>query len=115
VEGNTSNIFIFRVFSPEIACQALKTPNSRPANNIRVTYELHSNRYTGHRAKKWPPNLVPNQHFRHNPFVMNILTRNPFIMKILQREASRKLQIRKQSVRYIGRGAPPSNSSVEES
>jgi hypothetical protein len=28
--------FIFRVFSPKIACQALKSRNPLPINNIRV-------------------------------------------------------------------------------
>jgi hypothetical protein len=45
-------------FRPKTACQAPSSPNPLPANNIRVTYQFHSNRYTGYRSKQTSPGEV---------------------------------------------------------
>jgi hypothetical protein len=44
--------FIFRVFSPEIACQAPKALNPLLNNNIRVAFKLCSTRYNGYIDQK---------------------------------------------------------------
>ena len=44
--------FFFPIFRPKNACQAPKSPNPLPHNNIRVSYEFLSIRYTGYRVEK---------------------------------------------------------------
>jgi hypothetical protein len=71
--------FYFLHLRPKNACQAPKFPNPLPTNNIRLSYELPSNRYTGYRSKnnrkltRLRAQLIENTHFSHNPFVMKIL------------------------------------------
>jgi hypothetical protein len=43
--------FCFLRFRPKNPCQAPKFPNPLPTKNIRLSYELPSNRYTGYRSK----------------------------------------------------------------
>jgi hypothetical protein len=43
--------FCFLRFRPKNPCQAPKFPNPLPTKNIRLSYELPSNRYTRYRSK----------------------------------------------------------------
>jgi hypothetical protein len=76
--------FYFLCFRPKSACQAPNPPNPFPPNNIRLSYELPSNRYTRYRSKNnrnftgLRVQLIENTYFRSNPFVMRILQmKNP--------------------------------------
>jgi hypothetical protein len=72
--------FCFLRFCPKKPCQAPKFPNPLPTKNIRLSYELPSNRYTGYRSKitalafhasRAQP--IENNYFSHNPLIMTIL------------------------------------------
>jgi hypothetical protein len=73
------SLFFFPPFPPKNACQASKFPNPLRTKNIRLSYELPSNRYTRYRSKNnrkltgLRAQLIENTYFRRNPFVMTIL------------------------------------------
>jgi hypothetical protein len=45
-EATNSFAFVFAVFYPKIACQALQPSNPLPDSNMRVSHGLHPNGYT---------------------------------------------------------------------
>jgi hypothetical protein len=71
--------FISSVSAQKAHVKAPNPPNPFPSNNIRLSYELPSNRYTGYRSKNKAQALklraqpIENKDFSCKPFVMTIL------------------------------------------
>jgi hypothetical protein len=76
-------VFIFCVFSPEIACQAPKPPKSLKQNKIQLAFKLSPIRYTRYRNQEKPRPKAGASPFAakksRNPFAWNILDATPLL------------------------------------